>query len=522
MDNARRMRPTSSSPPRAALTRRQALAGIASAPMILAFGGDAFARTAKSRPFSWDWLKQEAATRVATAWQAPKAAPHAAAIDYDEVNRISFRADHALWRGDGIRETRFFPVHRFANVPVAISRVESGRAVPVPFSPAMFDITPDKQGRRFPMAEGFAGFRLMNPVGRGDWIAFQGASYFRSAGALDQYGLSARGLAIDTGIAGREEFPVFTHFWLEPGPGDSLTVYAYLDGPSVTGAFRFVNRQTDAGPVQDVSASIHLRRDVERLGLAPLTSMFWYGEGNRAAAIDWRPEIHDSDGLAIHTGSGERIWRPLDNPASPTTNTYLDQTPRGFGLLQRDRAFDHYQDDGAFYEKRPNLWVEPVGDWGAGAVMLYEIPTRREIEDNIVAFWTPAGLTKAGQHFDIAYRLHWSGVDPAPASLARAVDCWTGVAGRPGHDPTPGARRLVADFVGDNLAGLDRASGVDAVVSVGNGTILATHAYPVVGMPSRWRLIVDVARLDARPSDLRAYLKRGGDALSETLLYLLP
>ena len=503
-------------------SRRQAMAGLASFPFLLAISQAAQAAPAgRGRPFSWGWLMQQAADRVKVAWHAPQPVPGTEAIDFDEVNRISFRADHALWRDGGDREVRFFPLHRFANMPVDISRVENGRAYPVSFSRGMFDIKPDSKGRRFRMASGFAGFRLMNASGRGDWLAYQGASYFRSSGALDQYGLSARGLAIDTGIDGREEFPVFTQFWLEHGPGDAMTIYALLEGPSVVGAYRFVSRKEGAVPVQDVTASIHLRKDVERLGLAPLTSMFWYGEGNRAAAVDWRPEIHDSDGLALYTGSGERIWRPLCNPASPTISSYLDNNPRGFGLLQRDRTFSHYQDDGAFYDKRPNLWVEPKGDWGAGSVMLYEIPTQREIEDNIVAFWTPAGATRAGSHFVIDYRLNWSKTDAVPAGLAQAVDCWTGVAGRPGHEPTPNARRLVADFVGDRLAGLDRESGVDAVVSVNNGTILATYVYPVVGVSSRWRLIVDIAHQDGRPSDLRAYLRRGDDALTETLLYLL-
>ncbi|SNT08788.1 glucans biosynthesis protein [Sphingomonas laterariae] len=505
---------------RAGLTRRHALAGIASAPLILSPAAWAAAPRGGT-PFSWDWLRQLAADLAGAAWHAPQPVAAAAAIDYDEVNRIHFRADHALWRGDGERETRFFPIHRFANSPIEIARVENGRAFPIGFDPDMYDVAPDAAGRRFPMAAGFAGFRLMNAGGRGDWLAYQGASYFRSAGALHQYGLSARGLAIDTGIDGREEFPVFTRFWLEPGPADAMTIYALLEGPSVTGAYRFVSRKTDVGPVQDITATLHLRRDVERLGIAPLTSMFWYGEGNRAQGIDWRPEIHDSDGLAILTGTGERIWRPLVNPPHPATSSFADRAPKGFGLLQRDRSFAHYQDDSAYYEKRPNLWVEPQGDWGEGRVMLYEIPTTREIEDNIVAFWTPARPTRKGDRIDIAYRLSWSGTDPAPPALARAVDCWTGVAGRPGHDPIPGARRLVADFVGTALAGLDRDSGVEAVVSATGGKVIATYAYPVVGVDERWRLIVDVAQPDAGASDLRAYLKRGRDALSETLLYLL-
>ena len=290
-------------------------------------------------------------------------------------------------------------------------------------------------------------------------------------------------------------------------------------GAASPGAFRIVSRKSPAGPVQDVTLSVHLRADVARLGFAPLTSMFWYGEGNRAAAVDWRPEVHDSDGLALFTGTGERIWRPLLNPPQPVTNSFADKDPRGFGLLQRDRRFANYQDDGAFYEKRPNLWVEPRGAWQAGSVMLCEIPTRKEIEDNIVAFWVPAVPARRGASYDLEYRLNWTAGDQVPQSLARVVDAWTGTAGSPGHEPTPGARRLVADFAGPNLAGLTRDSGVEAVVSAAGGKLLASHAYPVVGTASRWRLIAELAQGNRGPGNIRAYLKNGTNALSETLLY---
>jgi periplasmic glucans biosynthesis protein len=506
------------------LSRRGSLAAIAAGIMFLetALPAAGLRPGGRGEPFSWEQLKRLALQLAGKPWRPLPTLAAAAAIDFDEVNRITYRADHALWRGEGSREVRFFPVHKFANLPVSISEVRGGRAYPFGFTPELFDVKPDSHGKRFALAPGLAGFRLMNANGKGDWLAFQGASYFRSAGALDQYGLSARGLAINTGIDGREEFPTFTRFWLERGPGEAVTVYALLEGPSVTGAYRFVNRKDQKGvPVQDVSLVIQLRRDVERLGFAALTSMFWYGEGNRAAAIDWRPEIHDSDGLALLTGGGERIWRPLVNPPQPTTNSFADRGPRGFGLFQRDREFDHYQDDGAFYEKRPNLLVEPVGDWGPGAVMLYEIPTRREIEDNIVAFWTPAAPAKAGNRYEMAYRLSWTDDDSNSPGIALAVDCWTGTAGRPGHEPIAGARRLVADFAGGKLAGLGRDSGVEPKVSIARGKVIATHAYPVVGTSSRWRLIVDVEPVSGEPTDLRAYLSRGPDALSETLLYQL-
>ena len=520
------------------IDRRQSIALLGA---LLAFGGDALASPPRGRsrppsrqpsgqPFSWDWLRARAATLArAKALPLPQADPRAHALDYDAVNRVTFRPDHALFAPDGVDDgyaVRFFPIGRYAATPVRTAIVEDGRARPIELSSEMFAVRPgaNADDPAPPILPGVSGFRVMNKGGVGDWLAFQGASYFRSAGQLDQYGLSARGLAIDTGIDGREEFPAFTDFWLERTP-QGLVVYALLEGPSVVGAYRFVNRNGDAARdgrgevVQDVSMALWLRRDVERLGIAPLTSMFWYDEGHPQARIDWRPEIHDSDGLLIHNQAGERLWRPLGNPPRATINSFADaKGASAFGLLQRDRAFDHYQDDGVFYEKRPSLWVEPKGDWGPGAVMLYEIPTRRETDDNIVAFWTPARPARAGSSFAFDYRLRWIGGEPARPTLARVIERWTGTAGRPGTDPIPNAQRLVADFEGPSLKGLDRASGVTASVALDRGKLLSVSAYPVVGQPNRGRLIVDSTRSDA-PANLRATLERGGAALSETLIH---
>jgi glucans biosynthesis protein len=504
------------------LSRRDTLVALAISSLA---SGKVFAALPKGTPggtpFSWDVLKTLALQVADRPWSPPQPMAPAKLLTFNEVDRVEYRADKALWAGSGDTEARFFALNMAASQPVEINVVENGVSRPFVFTPELFNAKPDQSGNKPTPAPGFAGFRLMNAGGGGDWLAFQGASYFRTAGAQNQYGLSARGLAINTGIADREEFPIFTRFWLERGPGSTVTIYALMEGRSVTGAYRFVNRRTPNGPVQDVSLSIHLRADVARLGFAPLTSMFWYGEGNRAAAVDWRPEVHDSDGLAMFTGSGERIWRPLVNPQQPVINSFADKAPHGFGLLQRDRRFANYQDDGAFYEKRPNLWVEPKGDWGSGSVMLYEIPTHKETDDNIVTFWVPTAPAKQGATYELDYRLNWTNTDPVTPLMARAVDCWTGTAGPPGHDPIVGARRLVADFVGKNLTGLTRASGVEVDVTVSSGKILASYVYPVVGVPSCWRVVVDVEQDHRKPGVLRAYLKHGSDALSETLLYPL-
>ena len=518
------------------IDRRQSIAALGA---LMALGGQALAApraprggTSAGRPFSWDWLRGHAASLARGRARAlPQADPRAHAVDYDAANRIAFRPDRTIFGDDGYG-VRLFPLLKAAPVPVQIWTVADGRAQRIEHSEDMFAVGPG-DGPAPHILPGISGFRVMNRGGVGDWLAFLGASYFRSAGALDQYGLSARGLAIDTGIDGREEFPIFTSFWLERGgaKGDGgLTIYALLEGPSVVGAYRFVNRNGNArdGVVQDISMALWLRRDVERLGIAPLTSMFWYDEGNPRARIDWRPEIHDSDGLLIRNSAGERVWRPLGNPPRATINSFADpgagnsfadnKGASAYGLLQRDRNFDHYQDDGVFYDKRPSLWVEPRGDWGPGAVMLYEIPTIREYEDNVVAFWTPARPARAGSSFAFDYRLRWIAGEPEPVPLARVVDRWTGTAGRPGTDPLPNARRLVADFEGAALKGLGRGSGVTASVSVDRGRLISVDAYPVVGQAGRWRLVVDTSNSD-QPANLRATLQRGGAALSETLIH---
>jgi periplasmic glucans biosynthesis protein len=462
----------------------------------------------RPQPFSWDLLKQRAATLAGQPWREPRKNAAAAALDYDKVGSISYRADRTLAGG-----IRLFPLGRYAPMPIALSIVEGGSARAVNFTPDLF-----RAASGHAAALGIAGFRAMTPDGKSDWLAFMGASYFRAAGSQDQYGLSARGIAVNTGIDGQEEFPAFTDFWIEAAGGDAFTIYALLDGPSLTGAFRFVSRHDKTGVTQDVSSELHIRKEIARLGIAPATSMFWYGEGNRAAAIDWRPEIHDSDGLGLWTGAGERIWRPLANPSHATLDSFQDSDPKGFGLLQRDRVFDHYQDDGAFYDRRPNLWVEPKGSWGKGAVTLFAFPTATETVDNVVAFWVPATPPRPGQSMQFDYRLTWTSTDPTLSSAAHVVDCWRGTAGPPGVDPIKGATKLVADFVGERLAGLDRSSGVTVQIDAGANKVLASAAYPVVGVANRWRITADITTGGSGAVNVRAFLKRGGTALSETLL----
>ncbi|MBV8341315.1 MAG: glucan biosynthesis protein D, partial [Gammaproteobacteria bacterium] len=369
-------------------------------------------------PFDYARLKGQARTRAAQPYvAAPKRLPPAiASLDWDHWQAIRYREERALWVDEGLRfQVQFAHPGYTLDKPVRMYEVVSGAAREITFDPTLFDYS--RAGVRpaaVPANLGFGGFRLLHHTDwTRDFVAFQGASYFRAVDGDMQYGMSQRGLAINCGMAETEEFPDFIAYWLERPAKDSsrLTVYALLDSPSVAGAYRFV---IDAGEttLMDIDAALYPRRVIERLGIAPGTSMFLCGKNDRRVGDDWRPEIHDSDGLQITTGAGEWIWRPLVNPAAVRVNSYVDDSPRGFGLMQRERRFSQYEDDGVFYDKRPGVWTEPKAPWRRGAVMLVEIPTGDETNDNIVAFWTPEEKPQAGGEYLYGYRLYWSRENP--------------------------------------------------------------------------------------------------------------
>ncbi len=473
-----------------------------------------------AKPFTFENLKARARELARTAYVEPPIREPAIldAIDFDAYQHAVYRPELSLWADTpGAQQVRLFPMGRYFRQPVSISMLANGQAREVRYSPDLFE-TPAGHPLRKLTSGGFAGFRLMSADNKSDWMAFLGASYFRSAGPFDQYGASARGLAINSGGPAPEEFPHFSAFWLESHP-DGIDTYALLEGPSVVGAYKITSRRGGkAGPVQEVEAELHFRKSVETLGIAPLTSMYWYGEGHGELRTDWRPEVHDSDGLAIWTGADERIWRPLNNPPQVTTNSFADRDPKGFGLIQRDRQFENYQDDGVFYEKRASLWVEPLAAFGPGSVRLVELRTVDETNDNIVAFWTPETKIVAGSSLTTRYRVNWTIDAPAAPGGRRIVATRVGAGGRPGLAPPPGTRKFVIDVEGSALKSLTRESGVKAVVTTSHGKISEVAAYPVVGT-DRWRMMFDLSDIGDKPADLRAYLQRGSEALSETWLY---
>jgi periplasmic glucans biosynthesis protein len=525
------------------IDRRSVLAAAGASIAISALGlpGRALAaanlKLGQAQPFSFDELTKEMQARAAHPYVPSNPLPQAVLdrIDYEAHGKIKFNTDYALFHdGPGVFPVTFFHLGHFFPTPVHMyvlgSSGGSEVAREILYDPNYFTMPADSPARELPKGAGFAGFRFQESRRgdqskldwhKNDWVAFLGASYFRGIGELYQYGLSARGVAIDVAAAGHpEEFPNFTRIYFEPPADDSneVTVYAALEGPSITGAYRFIMRR-DKAVLMDIETRLFLRADISQLGIAPMTSMYWFSETTKPTATDWRPEVHDSDGLAMWTGAGEHIWRPLNNSAHPSTSAFADKSPRGFGLLQRDRDFDHYL-DGVHYERRPSLWVEPVGDWGEGSVELIELPTDDEFHDNIVAMWVPKQPAKAGTNFVLRYLLYWSADEPHPTTLARCVATRLGRGGEPGKPRPPGVRKFVVDFLGGPLATLPFGVKPQPILTASSGTFsyVFTEAVPD-SVPGHWRASFDFTAAGPGVVEMRLFLKNGDQTLSETWSY---
>lgn len=438
-----------------------------------------------------------------------------AKLTYDQFRDIRFRGDRSIWRDERLGyELQLLPVGWLYKIPVEVFTIEADQSRKILAEPGMFDLGPLAQSIIGNQTLGLSGFRVHGPINRSDYLdeylVFQGASYFRAVGRGQGYGLSARGLAINTARPEGEEFPFFRGFYIEkPKQGaPELVMHALLDSQYATGAYRFVVRPGPA-TVMEVEATLYPRVEIAHVGLAPMTSMFLHGPAGRRLRGDFRPAVHDSEGLAIHNGNGERIWRPLTNPRTLQASAFLDRDPKGFGLVQRDRAFASFEDLEARYESRPSLWVEPIGEWGQGAVELIEIPVDEEIHDNIVAFWRPAAALKPGVSHAIAYRLTWGDQIPSPLPGARVRKTHVGSAWR---------RQIlfVVDFDGPGL----KANVVlpTAHVSASSGTIanVVVQRHPEIGgVRCSFELLPDRAEV----SELRLQLKNDDRPISETWLY---
>lgn len=479
-------------------------------------------------PFTFETVQKIAQDRASKPYRERSTAlPDVLAkLNYDQYRDIRFRRTSALWYDHAMFEVQFFHRGFQFDRRVNIFELVNNQVRAVPYNPAMFEFGKQVPQVKLPAELGFAGFRIHYPLNtptyKDELLVFLGASYFRVLGRNELYGMSARGLAINTASEGGEEFPYFTDFWLvRPDPQQrSLTIYAVLDSPSVAGAYQFEVRPGSTTQVQ-VSGELYPRRAIEKIGIGALTSMYLYGENSTGRRFDdFRPEVHDSDGLQTQLGTGEWAWRPLVNPHQLRVNRFMDEHPRGFGLVQRDRDPTHYQDPEAFFQLRPSYWIEPLGDWGKGGVELVEIPTDEEIHDNIVAYWVPEAKVQPNKPIRFSYLLSAYSHSNARPPGGRVIATRTGgILAGPNGQALPNVRRMVVDFAGGDLDDLYAAQPVQAQISANGGEV---DEVTVQRLPqsATWRVAFKLKTTGEKPADLRCYLTLYGEALTETWTYL--
>jgi len=488
------------------------------------------ARAQAGETFGFEQLTQKAKSLAAKPWVAPEPVPDfMRKLSYDQFRSIRFDPGQSLWRGGGSRfEVMLMVPGLFLTHPVRLNILNGRTASPLPFRRDHFVSDDAELMKKVPADLGYGGFKLTYPINspsvQDQFMVFAGASYFRVVGAGDNFGLSSRGLALDTGLPSGEEFPDFVEFWLErPGPdAKSMRVLALLDSKRVTGAYQFTIRPGATTGVE-VRSVLFTRERIELLGVAPLTSMFFYGEPSQRPLGHWRPEVHDSDGLLLHDGTGEWLWNPLMNPRTLNVQSFIMRDAKGFGVLQRDQRFCAYEDPEAAYERRPSAWVTPQGSWGMGRVLLVEIPTKQETNDNIVAFWAPAGPVAAGSTLRFDYRLDVgeAAAVQSGATLGRTVQTFVGRGDFEGPGDTRGRYRLHVDFRGGLLDALAPSAPLRAEVTAQEGGEVLESSVSWVEASQVWRVAILARPAQNKPLALRAVLLRETDALTETWTYTL-
>ncbi|MBJ2258439.1 glucan biosynthesis protein G [Pseudomonas psychrophila] len=470
--------------------------------------------------FSLDDVAAEAKTLAEQKYQAPRSnlPKEFRDMKFADYQKIQFNRDKAQWAGDKTPfKLSFYHQGMHFDMPVKINEVTATKVEEIKYDSSRFDFGDVKFDPKATENLGWAGFRVLYPINKADKqdeiMTMLGASYFRVVGKDQIYGLSARGMAIDTALPSGEEFPRFTEFWIEkPKPNDKhLVIFALLDSPRATGAYRFTLRP-GVDTVVDVKAQMFLRDKVGKLGIAPLTSMFLFGANQPSKVLNYRRELHDSSGLAIHAGNGEWIWRPLNNPKHLSVSNFSVENPRGFGLLQRGRDFSHYEDLDDNYDKRPSAWIEPQGDWGKGSVDLVEIPTADETNDNIVAFWSPETLPEPLKPFDFAYRMHWTldeaALHPTDSAWVKQTLRSTGDVKQSNLIRQPdGSVAYLVDFEGPSLKALPENAAVRSQVSVGDNAELVENNVRYNPETKGWRLTLRMKIKDpSKSTEMRAAL----------------
>ncbi len=505
------------------LNRRQALGLLEGALALAVLPTPAWAQEAAEpellgapQPFPEDYVIATARALAANPFADTTVdlPPELADLTYSQYRDIQFNPDRAIWRNDPAGfSLDLFHTGFFYKNPVDVYLVSDGEQRKLSYAPDLFIFGSKVKAPSRERDLHYSGIRLhypLNPPGTtGEFAVFQGASYFRAVAKGQLYGLSARGLAINTAQPQGEEFPLFRAFWVRKAtPGTrSIVVHALLDSPSCTGAYRFTLRPGEE-TLMDVELMLFPRVDLDHVGFAPLTSMFLYDDKNRSQFDDFRLAVHDNDGLAMQTGAGEWLWRPLNNPKTLQISAFMDSGPRGFGLMQRKRAYRDFLDLEARYERRPSLWVEPVGDWGAGHVELVEIPSDREYHDNIVAYWHPKEIIAKGTEFPLTYRLHWCQTWP-PGQPKLAQTQFSGA----GLNFDQNRRLFIIEFTGGNLSGE-----LEGEVTARPGTV--ANVVPTYNPETGgYRLGFELEPGDAAAVELRARLTRNGAPVTETWLY---
>jgi glucans biosynthesis protein len=484
--------------------------------MVDVRGADSAPDKPATYPFTFDTLLADAKRRATTPY-APQKNRLPAGLDKlspEQYRSIRFNPDADIWRSEKLPfRLELLRAGYSLQTAVTVSTVEEGMAQDVVATPAMFEMESTLPAQLGKVSLPLSGFRIRSRINSSkvwdEFLVFQGASYFRAVGKNLLYGLSARGLAINTAEPSGEEFPAFTHFWIERpnARASAIVIYALLESESVTGAYRFTVRPgTDT--VMEVDVTLFPRTEVHVAGIAPLTSMFLFDETNRGRLDDYRPEVHDSDGLQIESQTGEHIFRQLANPLKLQVSTFTTQQPRGFGLVQRSREQRDFQDFEAQYERRPSAWVEPQGDWGPGTVELVEIPSGRETNDNIVAFWRTAQPLTSGHSTHFAYRIVWCAEPPLPESLGKTIATRSGAS-------LDGKRRVfLLDFVGagEKVDGL-RLDVSSSAGRISNAAVMSNSA--LHGL----RASFELDPRDADLVELRLRIMRGDRPVTETWLY---
>jgi glucans biosynthesis protein len=489
--------------------------------LALAIGGEGNALAA-GPGFSYETVRERARALATTDYHPPdnrNLPDFLKNLTYDAYQQIRFREDHTLWASEPFRfAVQYFQRGYLYQDPVKIHIIDAGKVRDIASSPDYFDFGTNRFNSPVPANIDFAGFRLLYPLNmaqkRDEVASFLGASYFRVLGSRQRYGASLRGVAVNTAEPSGEEFPRFTEFWIEQPPqmAAGIRVLALMDSPSLTGAYSFAI-EPGAATVVDVQASLFFRKGVQKLGVAAMSSLFLKGQNESRFVPDFRPQVHDSDGLCICSSGSNWLWRPLVNPEKKhrVTNFPVSHL-KGFGLLQRDREFRDYQDLEARFELRPSYWIEPQGDWGQGTIELVEIPTGNDWNDNVVAYWVPSAIPAAGQNLYWSYRISALSSDPDHSALMRVRSTFLA----PEHDGTPA--HFVIDFTGDKPAGADPMAGGMARVTAAHGGVqnLVVQSNDVLG---GFRAFFDLTGTGDGDDQMRLGFNSGKAPWSETWVY---